>query len=64
MAVFLKLHADIIKGYWGVGAAERESLKLLHNALRLWNVEQQREAKRLAELVGYCRGIVSFLRAI
>jgi U3 small nucleolar RNA-associated protein 21 len=63
MAVFLRLHADVISGYWAVESGEYHALQMLHDALTLWKIEQQRETKRLAELVGYCRGVVSFLRS-
>ena len=63
MAVFLRLHADVISGYWAVESGEYHALQMLHDALNLWKIEQQRETKRLAELVGYCRGVVGFLRS-
>lgn len=60
MAVFLAIHADIVRTCSdqkaGVHAALRE-------ALVDWGQEQQKEGKRLAGLVGYCRGVVGFLRS-
>ena len=52
MAVFLKLHGDIV--------AEDESLLA---ALREWKAEQERESRRLGDLLGYCSGVVGFLRS-
>ncbi|KLJ09173.1 hypothetical protein EMPG_15402 [Blastomyces silverae] len=50
----------------GGGEGEREAegtRAALREALGEWKVEQEREGRRLAELVGYCRGIVGFLRS-
>lgn len=72
MAVFLKVHADAVevtksrdvKGddemNYGEDTNENHDLQ---TALIDWKVEQEREGRRLAELVGYCRGIVGFLRS-
>lgn len=76
MAVFLKVHGDVVGDVSGndenendgagAGDGDREA-EATHAALREalgeWKVEQEREGKRLAELVGYCRGIVGFLRS-
>jgi U3 small nucleolar RNA-associated protein 21 len=67
MAVFLRAHADAVEEISGisdqnVGNLNDASVKL-RAALAEWKVEQEREGKRLAELVGYCRGIVGFLRS-
>jgi U3 small nucleolar RNA-associated protein 21 len=51
MAVFLRLHFDII--------TENEALLA---ALRRWKEQQERESARLDGLVGYCSGVVGFLR--
>ncbi|KAG0135859.1 hypothetical protein HOY82DRAFT_498741 [Tuber indicum] len=50
--VFLKCHSEAVM-------TEEE----LRDELRKWMVEQKREAGRLAELVGYCSGVVGFLRS-
>ncbi|ODH50486.1 hypothetical protein GX48_03447 [Paracoccidioides brasiliensis] len=70
MAVFLRVHGDVIgesrdgDGADGAGDSEAEATRAaLREALREWKIEQEREGKRLAELVGYCRGIVGFLRS-
>ncbi|PGH17535.1 hypothetical protein AJ79_01135 [Helicocarpus griseus UAMH5409] len=71
MAVFLKVHGDVAgesgpssEGEEGEGESEAERTRdELREALREWKVEQEREGRRLAELVGYCRGIVGFLRS-
>jgi U3 small nucleolar RNA-associated protein 21 len=52
MAVFLKLHMDEVM--------ENESVI---EALREWRSVQEKEGKRIGELVGYCSGVVAFLRA-
>ncbi|KAJ5594561.1 uncharacterized protein N7459_000769 [Penicillium hispanicum] len=60
MAVLLKIHADT------VGLCSRRDepeYRLLRDALASWSSEQEREGKRLAGLVGYCRGVVGFLRS-
>lgn len=51
MTVFLRLHFDIIMG--------QESLLA---ALKEWKSQQEQECDRLDSLVGYCGGVVSFLR--
>ncbi|GAD95804.1 snoRNA binding protein [Paecilomyces variotii No. 5] len=63
MAVFLKVHADIL-GDWSTSTDdEHQVAQLLREALAVWKSEEQREAKRLAALMGYCRGVVGFLRS-
>jgi len=60
MAVFLKVHADT------VGLCSRRDepeYRVLKEALISWAHEQQQEGRRLAGLVGYCRGVVGFLRS-
>ncbi|KAJ5296556.1 uncharacterized protein N7443_007449 [Penicillium atrosanguineum] len=60
MAVFLKIHADT------VGLCSRRDgpeYRVLQEALASWAHEQEQEGKRLAGLVGYCRGVVGFLRS-
>lgn len=60
MAVFLKIHADTV----GLCAHRDETeYRLLQKALAAWAQEQEQEGKRLAGLVGYCRGVVGFLRS-
>jgi U3 small nucleolar RNA-associated protein 21 len=51
MAVFLRLHMDEVM------RDER-----LVEALREWRECQEREGRRIGELVGYCGGVVGFLR--
>ncbi|KAF7593049.1 WD repeat-containing protein 36 [Aspergillus hancockii] len=58
MAVFLKVHADVV-----VKCSESDENQALREALITWRLAQQREGQRLAELVGYCRGVVGFLRS-
>ncbi|KKA21073.1 WD repeat protein [Rasamsonia emersonii CBS 393.64] len=63
MAVFLRVHGDVIGRVWETTNGEDESLQMLQAALAAWKFEQQREAKRLSDLIGYCRGVVWFLRS-
>ncbi|KAF5865828.1 hypothetical protein ETB97_001894 [Aspergillus alliaceus] len=58
MAVFLRTHADVV-----VKCSESNEMEQLRKALVAWSLAQQREKQRLAELVGYCRGVVGFLRS-
>lgn len=51
MTVFLRLHFDIIM----------EDATLI-NALKEWKEQQEQECSRLDSLVGYCGGVVGFLR--
>ena len=57
MAVFLRVHVDSISGFEG----ERDEEVV--EALRVWREEMEREGKRLSELVGFCSGVVGFLRS-
>lgn len=59
MAVFLRIHSDIVEMCCG---RARQHI-MLAKALMDWNQEQQQEGERLAELVGYCRGVIGFLRS-
>jgi U3 small nucleolar RNA-associated protein 21 len=52
MNVFLKLHSDAI-------AHDAE----LTSALVMWREEQQKEARKLGDLIGYCSGLIGFLRS-
>jgi U3 small nucleolar RNA-associated protein 21 len=52
MAVFLRVHVDSITGDEEVAEALRE-----------WRAEMAQEGKRLSELVGFCAGVVGFLRS-
>ncbi|KAJ5152835.1 uncharacterized protein N7482_009313 [Penicillium canariense] len=60
MAVFLKIHADTVGLCSHRGEPE---YRMLRDALASWAREQQQEGERLAGLVGYCRGVVGFLRS-
>ena len=52
MTVFLRLHFDVV--------IENQSLL---NALGVWKELQEKEKNRLDDLVGYCGGVVGFLRS-
>ncbi|OJJ35746.1 hypothetical protein ASPWEDRAFT_40984 [Aspergillus wentii DTO 134E9] len=60
MAVLLKIHADTLGNCSEENTGEHN---ILRDALIIWSQEQQTESKRLAGLVGYCRGVVGFLRS-
>lgn len=71
MAVFLRVHGEsVVVGDGGEdgedgegtgdGVGEGEGLR---EALREWREEQEREAGRMAELVGFCGGVLGFLRS-
>ena len=52
MSVFLRLHGDVVQS--------NEELRL---SVLEWRRAMVAEEKRLSELVGYCRGVVEFLRS-
>lgn len=52
MTVFLRLHFDLIM-----------ENKALLGALEQWKAHQEKECDRLDNLVGYCSGVVGFLRS-
>ncbi|KAL5332521.1 Utp21 specific WD40 associated putative domain-containing protein [Aspergillus crustosus] len=60
MVVFLRVHSEVvaacIESEYGCDSG-------LKDALGCWSRVQQAEVKRLAGLVGYCRGVVGFLRS-
>ena len=51
MAVFLKVHGDAVSYD-----------KTLTESLRVWKACQESEATRLGDLIGFCNGVVPFLR--
>ena len=51
MSVFLRTHGDSVAGDEG-----------LRDCLNEWKEVQEREGRRLGELVGWCGGVVGFLR--
>ena len=52
MSVFLRVHGDVI-----VHDSE------LIEELKIWRFEQEKESRRLGSLIGYCSGVVGFLRS-
>lgn len=52
MAVFLRLHEDEVSSNNEVKCATRE-----------WRKAQEEEGRRIGELVGFCSGVVGFLRS-
>ncbi|KAL8964539.1 MAG: hypothetical protein Q9183_004384 [Haloplaca sp. 2 TL-2023] len=67
MSVFLKCHGSEIVSLGGTvdesAQDQREGVEALREALGEWREEQEREGKRLAELVGYCSGVLGWLRS-
>ncbi|KAL4911641.1 hypothetical protein BDW74DRAFT_11335 [Aspergillus multicolor] len=60
MAVFLKIHSDVV----AVCCDPSEGTdNRLSESLDLWRRVQLAESQRLASLVGYCRGVIGFLRS-
>jgi len=51
MAVFLKLHGEDV-------AFDQELVKVLGE----WRIVQEEEGRRIGELIGFCNGVVPFLR--
>jgi U3 small nucleolar RNA-associated protein 21 len=51
MTVFLKLHLDAV-----------EYDEKLGEALGEWRSEQEKEGARIGEMVGFCSGVIGFLR--
>ncbi|KAL2801894.1 Utp21 specific WD40 associated putative domain-containing protein [Aspergillus granulosus] len=60
MAVFLRIHSDVV-ARCSTSSTDAESK--LRDSLDTWSRVQQIEVQRLASLVGYCRGVVGFLRS-
>lgn len=52
MTVFLRLHFDLVM-----------ENKALLKTLEEWKEQQEKECNRLGDLVGYCSGVVTFLRS-
>jgi U3 small nucleolar RNA-associated protein 21 len=52
MTVFLRLHSDVVMGS-----------EVLLRELGEWKTYQEKECQRLDGLVGYCSGVVNFLRS-
>jgi U3 small nucleolar RNA-associated protein 21 len=56
MAVFLRVHGEVV-------VSDSEDATRLRGVLEEWRGEQKREAGRLSERVGYCKGLAGFLRS-
>lgn len=68
MAVFLRVHGGEIAGGTGQGGMNEDGEgygegEELREALREWRAVQDGEGKRLGALVGYCSGVLAFLRS-
>ncbi|KAL6718259.1 rRNA-processing protein utp21 [Lecanora helva] len=64
MSVFLRLWGEsIVGGDDDDGGGGREWNGELRERLKEWRSEQEREGKRLGELVGFCGGVLGFLRS-
>lgn len=57
MACFLRLHGDVVQEE---DEAEGGQLKA---AMRRWDRVMRTEEERLGQLVGYCKGVIDFLRS-
>lgn len=56
MTVFLKVHGESVVEDPGLSGGLRESLAE-------WRTVQQEEAKRLGDMLGFCKGVVGWLRS-
>ena len=56
MTVFLRVHGELV----ATGDDDDERLR---DALRGWRTSQKEEAGRLGVLMGYCTGVMGFLRS-
>jgi U3 small nucleolar RNA-associated protein 21 len=67
MAVFLKLHGEdvVISASSSGNDVNEESGKreLLMERLKEWRKEQEREGKRLGDLLGFCGAVVGWVRS-
>lgn len=65
MAVFLRVWGDVIVAAHqdDENVEEGEEKKKLREALGKWREVQEAEKKRLTELVGFCSGVIGFLRS-
>jgi U3 small nucleolar RNA-associated protein 21 len=54
MACFLRMHGDVVQ------ESDNGDLKA---AMRRWDQAMRREEERLGQLVGYCKGVIDFLRS-
>ncbi|KAL4886380.1 Utp21 specific WD40 associated putative domain-containing protein [Aspergillus karnatakaensis] len=60
MAVFLRVQSDLVAACSEPSDASDTGLR---DALSVWTRVQQTETQRLSSLIGYCRGVVGFLRS-
>jgi len=58
MAVFLKCHGEAV-----AESGEEEEGGIV-GSVRRWRSEQRGEAEKFGSLVGYCAGVVGFLRSV
>jgi U3 small nucleolar RNA-associated protein 21 len=54
MACFLRMHGDVV---------QQSDDAELRRAMRRWNQVMRREEERLGQLIGYCKGVIDFLRS-
>ncbi len=59
MACFLRMHGEVVQQE-EEDEAEDAELKV---AMRRWDRVMRREEERLGQLVGYCKGVIDFLRS-
>lgn len=60
MTTFLRIHSDVVAAC--SGQVDDSGFKL-KASLRRWTRVQQSEIDRLSSLVGYCRGVIGFLKS-
>jgi len=67
MSIFLKVHGELIIEICSCaetrGGKRGRRARRFREALREWRVEERREGGRIANLAGYCAGVVGFLRS-
>lgn len=67
MSVFLKVHGELIIEICSVTETMRgrrgRRARRFREALREWREEERKEGQRIADLAGYCAGVVGFLRS-
>ena len=63
MAVFLRVWGDVVVAAHQDQGEEGGEQVRLREALNKWREVQEAEKKRLTELVGFCKGVIGFLRS-
>lgn len=61
MACFLRMHGDVVQE--SEEEEEEDDDDNLKSTMRRWDQAMRREEERLGQLVGYCKGVIDFLRS-